>query len=125
VTVSGCDALELTVSRIVVAAGAAMSGGLSEPSALATKLAGRIAVAAPFVDGIELVVACGAVAGGFVTGVVAVELAAVELPAVERPLEELPDPPPHALSGRTAATAPRSRRPLNYTRSAADDYREV
>jgi hypothetical protein len=101
---SGWDACEVTESRIVVAAGAATVGGLSESSELATNVAGRNAVAAPLFDGIEpvVLVVCGAL-------VVAADGAPVPLAdAVLPPADGLFDPAPQPASGRTTAAVARS-----------------
>jgi hypothetical protein len=61
---AGCVAFEVTVSRIAVPTGPPTSGGLSDPSALRVKWAGRTAVAAPLEDGMLVVVAAVDVVAG-------------------------------------------------------------
>jgi hypothetical protein len=118
-TVTGCDARELTVSSIVVSTGPVTSGGLNEPSAAITNLAGRIAPALPFEDGIDFVVvddeAVPAVCGGAVRGADA----AVGADAVAG-VELLFDPAPHPASGRSVPTATRTTALIDKT-SAADN----
>lgn len=101
---NGWGACEVIENRIVVAAGAATIGGLSEPSALATNVAGRNAVAAPLFEGIEPVALL--VCGGLVVGAdgALVPLADAVLP----PADDAFDPAPQPASGRTTAVVART-----------------
>jgi hypothetical protein len=107
----------MTASTIVVAAGPPISGGVSEPSGLATNLAGRIAVAAPLEDGIEVVVCAGLVGIVWTVDPWALERwvlepvlgeFGVEEPGVEVSERVLLDPPPQAPSSRIKAPLPRN-----------------
>ena len=119
VTVTGCDAREATISSIVVSTGPATSGGLTEPSAAITKLAGRIAVALPLEDGIDFVVVVDEAVPAVWVGAVRVADAAVGADAVVG-VELLFDPAPHPASGRSVATATRTTALIDKT-SAADN----
>jgi hypothetical protein len=101
----------VTVSRIVVAAGAATDRGLSEPSAATKKSAGRNAVAAPLLDGIVPVV-CVLVAGAVAVVVPVVAVAVVPVAVVPVPVPPVPvavpvvglvDDPPHPATVTTSA----------------------
>jgi hypothetical protein len=98
----------VTVKRIVVAAGAAIVRGLSEPSGAAKKYAGRNAVAAPLFDGIVPVVALVLVDGDVTVSLVAGLLAVVALVVAELDVVTLVDDEPHPASGRAAARVARA-----------------
>jgi hypothetical protein len=106
--------LDVIVTRTVVATGAATVAGLSDPSALAVKVAGRTAVAAPF-EG----------EGGGVVALAWPDVVCAGAPAVlaapDRELEA-DDPDPQPASGRNEARTPRIKavRRLIDPRSAAD-----
>jgi hypothetical protein len=93
----------VTFRRIVVAAGAPIVRGLSEPSAAAKKSAGKNAVAAPLFDGIVPVVAWVPVVGDVTLSLVAGLGVVVALVVAVPDVVVLVDDEPHPASGRIAA----------------------